>query len=159
MQVLRPHQTRAWTKGKPKGEILRQSKTIFPNGIKLGKLSNSSVEPVGNVGRDGHEALGESYHTNQKPPSCFLNLMTTPRNHWAQMPRYTSVRPALIKQLFNEKSSSPLKMVERSYKLEKTTVQQEILSLLLLRKYKHSSSTSTPQTLGKPSRNKRRARY
>ena len=42
------------------------------------------------------------------------------------MPRWFSDRQALIKQLFNEKSSSPLKMVERSYKLEKTTVQQEI---------------------------------
>ena len=112
MQILRPRQIRAKTKGKLKGEILRQFETETPNGFKLGNLSNTSLEPTGNAGMGGHAAPGENSHTNQKPPSCFLNLMTTPINYRAQLPRYTSVRPALIKQLFIEKSSSPLKMVE-----------------------------------------------
>ena len=90
--------------------------TITHNGSQLGRLSNTSLEPVGNAGRGGHAAPGDKSNTIQKQPFCFLNLMTTPINHKAQLPRYNCVRPELIKQLFTEKSSSPLKMVERSKK-------------------------------------------
>ena len=99
-----------------KGKSLDSFETITHNGSKLGRLSNTSLEPVGNAGRGGHAAPGEKSNTIQKQPFCFLNLMTTPINHKAQLPRYNCVRPELIKQLFTEKSSSPLKMVERSKK-------------------------------------------
>ena len=40
--------------GKLKVEILRQFETIIPNGIKLGNLSNTSLEPAGNADVGGH---------------------------------------------------------------------------------------------------------
>ena len=80
MQVLRPTQIRAWTKvkknlmGKLKWEILRQFETMFPNGIKLVNLSNTSLEPAGNADVGGHAAPGEKLPYKSETTILFLDF-------------------------------------------------------------------------------------
>ena len=60
--------------GKLKGEILRQFETIFPNGIKLGNLSNTSLEPAGNADVGGHAAPGEKLPYKSEATILFLDF-------------------------------------------------------------------------------------
>ena len=54
------------------------------NGLKLGRLNITSLEPIGNAGKDGHVAPGDKSQQNQKQPFCFENLISTQTNHKAK---------------------------------------------------------------------------